>query len=117
MRDNQSPGRIEIIAFVKSVQNISTEWRRFSDQENRQYKEKALLKLRLERRQRRRQIHESKQKRTSGEKSSQKKAHETFFYRKKSVMIEGKNFDSVSKMIKCKVFVYIKKCLRRSVQP
>ena len=109
MQDNQSPGRIEIIAFVKSMQNISTEWRRFSDQENRQYKEKAHLKLRLERRQRRLQIHESKQKRTSGEKSSQKNECETFFTISKSVMIEGKNcqknFDCVSKMIKCKVFV------------
>ena len=55
---------------------MSTEWRRLSDQEKREYKEKA-RELHLKRRQRRRGIREEKKENQRREKLREK-AYETF---------------------------------------
>ena len=57
MKNNQSSGRNERVAFHKSVQELSSEWRQLSPQVKEGYKEKA-TELRINRRIVRRRLRE-----------------------------------------------------------
>ena len=55
MQNNQSPGWTERIMFLKSIQSMAEDWQQLSDQEKRDYKQKA-IELHLSRKEARHQI-------------------------------------------------------------